>query len=211
MLNSFYTLNSGTDAPSLHAKCDNPSVSDFNFMQQEKWHGASIKPDYYEISTLGNVRSFVQYHGRRLPITRRVVPKLIKPCRDGRGYYNFTVSLNGKPKTLLIHIEMAKAFIPNPHNYKLVRHINDIKSDNRIENLSWGTHSHNMEDSIKNGKHFHHTGNVRSKLSKENVLYIINSKETNCELGRKFSVSESTISKIRLGRNHIHITKIKYK
>lgn len=35
MLNLLHTLNSDTDAPSLHAKCDNPSVSDFNFMGKE--------------------------------------------------------------------------------------------------------------------------------------------------------------------------------
>ena len=36
-----------------------------------------------------------------------------------------------------IHNEVAKAFLPNPNNYKYVRHINKIKDDNRLENLQW--------------------------------------------------------------------------
>lgn len=209
MPNLFQTLQPNSDAPSLHAKCDKPSGLGFNFMNnQEKWSWVLGYEKEFEVSTNGNVRS---YKGRGRCPNLQANYKPIKPCRDGRGYLNFTVRKDGKAKVLLIHIEMAKAFIPNPNCYKLVRHLNDIKSDNRIENLEWGTHSENMQDSISNGKHYHHTKDQRSKLSSTDVIYIINSKETNCELGRKFKVSESTISKIRLGRTHPNVTKIKYK
>jgi len=34
-----------------------------------------------------------------------------------------------------------------------VCHINDIKTDNRLCNLRYGTRSDNMEDAVRNGRH----------------------------------------------------------
>ena len=36
-----------------------------------------------------------------------------------------------------VHRLVAKAFIPNPHNYEQVDHINNDRSDNRVSNLRW--------------------------------------------------------------------------
>jgi len=211
MLNSFQTLQPNSVAPSLHAKCDKPSGLGFNFMEnKEIWASVKEYAKEFEISTNGNVRS---YKGVGRYPKLKEVPKPIKPCMDGRGYFNFTVRKDGKPKVLLVHIEMAKAFIPNPNNYKLVRHLNDIKSDNRISNLAWGTHIDNREDGILNGKHFHEKGKraAQRKLMEFDVLKIFNSKINNCELGRIYGVTESTISKIKLGRTWNKTTGLKRK
>lgn len=42
------------------------------------------------------------------------------------------------------------AYIPNPNNYPIVRHLNDNPLDNRLANLAWGTQKDNVKDSIKN-------------------------------------------------------------
>lgn len=56
-------------------------------------------------------------------------------------------------KRFLIHHLVAQAFIgPKPEGME-VRHANDIRDDNRAENLSYGTRSENMYDSIRNGSH----------------------------------------------------------
>lgn len=69
------------------------------------------------------------------------------------GYPSLTLHKNGKVHPKAIHRLMAEHFIPNPDNLPLVRHLNDIKTDNRLDNLAWGTWSDNMDDRIKNGRH----------------------------------------------------------
>ena len=46
---------------------------------------------------------------------------------------------------------VAEAFIPNPNNKLVVCHRNNIKSDNRVENLYWGTVSENTQQAVDDG------------------------------------------------------------
>jgi HNH endonuclease/NUMOD4 motif len=56
------------------------------------------------------------------------------------------IILDGNKK--LIHDIVAEYFIPKPQNDKklIVHHINEIKTDNRAENLEWKTYSENIEE-----------------------------------------------------------------
>lgn len=50
-----------------------------------------------------------------------------------------------------VHRLVAEAFIPNPNNYTIVGHKNNIKSDNRVENLYWTTNSENTQKAVDDG------------------------------------------------------------
>lgn len=104
---------------------------------------------YYQVSNLGNVRG----------LDRIVINKK-----------NYNYSVKGKPKAIAYSFGyptvllskivrkqhrvsrlVAEAFIPNPKNKRTVNHINGIKSDNRVENLEWMTHSENTQHALRTG------------------------------------------------------------
>lgn len=62
----------------------------------------------------------------------------------GREYGHATLCYKGMTKIITVHIEVAKAFIPNPENKPEVNHKNGNKHDNRIGNLEWVSRAENM-------------------------------------------------------------------
>ena len=89
-------------------------------------------PDYpnYSVNTKGEVYSKT---------------RMLKP-RDSRGGYNRVVLYNdGTPKAESIHRLVAKAFLPNPNNYKVVHHKDRNPKNNNVENLEWCTDIYNAQ------------------------------------------------------------------
>lgn len=176
-------------------------------MIKEVWIPITGMSGSMEVSNKGRIRSYKKLGrgGNRVHADYHY----IKACKDGRGYLNFTVTDSSKKKKVfLIHREVAKHFISNPNGYKIVRHLNDIKTDNAVDNLAWGDHKLNRIDGIRNGKQFHEKGErcVQRKLNDKKVKKIFETPVNNCELGRIYGVTESTISKIKLGRTWNHVT-----
>jgi len=66
-----------------------------------------------------------------------------------KGYLNACFRDSGKDISQRVHRMVAFVFINNPENKPFVNHINGIKSDNRVENLEWCTHSENLKHSYR--------------------------------------------------------------
>jgi hypothetical protein len=50
-----------------------------------------------------------------------------------------------------LHRLLAIAFIPNPENLPMVRHLDDDRYNNALDNLAWGTSTDNHLDAVRNG------------------------------------------------------------
>jgi hypothetical protein len=87
--------------------------------------------------------------GAKTPIKGRKLTQTL----DDHGYLKVGLSKNNQLKNIRVQILLAKAFIPNPDNLPVVRHLNDIKTDNRLINLAWGTFQDNSDDCMRNGHH----------------------------------------------------------
>lgn len=77
--------------------------------------------------------------------------KILKLKTNKWGYVVVGLTRNDNKTLCKLHRLLALAFIPNPDNHPIVRHLNDVKDDNRLENLAWGTHLDNTEDRRRNG------------------------------------------------------------
>ena len=62
--------------------------------------------------------------------------KFVRP-RISRGCHVVSLTNSNGSKQKLVHQLVAKQFLPNPLNARCVRHINDVKIDNRVGNLQW--------------------------------------------------------------------------
>lgn len=106
----------------------------------------------YKINMLGQVKSVERNVNSNGGGKLFVGGIFLTPTPDKRNYLKVKLTKNNKPTSYLLHRLIALTFIPNPNNFQIVRHLNDVHNDNRIENLCWGTNKHNTEDAIKNGK-----------------------------------------------------------
>jgi hypothetical protein len=97
---------------------------------EEIWKKIDGFPNY-SISNMGNVRN----DNTNKPI------KCHPRCK---GYLYVNLMNKGKMSQFRVHRIVATHFVPNPNNYPLVNHINEIKSDNRVENLEWVTPQENV-------------------------------------------------------------------
>jgi hypothetical protein len=59
------------------------------------------------------------------------------------GYEFVRLHKDGKRHGKKVHRLIALAFLPNPEKKRTINHKNGIKTDNRLENLEWATHSEN--------------------------------------------------------------------
>ena len=68
--------------------------------------------------------------------------KKLKP-RNSRGYQQ--VFLYPEKRHYKIHRMVAEIYLDNPNNLTDVNHKNLDKSDNRVSNLEWSSHSQNLK------------------------------------------------------------------
>jgi len=173
----------------------------------ETWKYIDGYEGYYEVSTLGNVRSI----DRKVPNARHgeinCKGKKLKPAIDACGYFRVALSKNRKLSTYKVHRLVMLAFIGES---KLqVNHKNGIKTDNRLENLEYCTQSENILHAYQNNLMKPSIGskNGNSKLNEDQVRIIRyelpRTNKAREQAAKAFNVSASQIKDIQLKRRNI--------
>jgi len=138
-------------------------------MENEIWkpiteiyrNGKILKFEGYEISNLGRVRTYKQKYGQvsrsnifsglNRPLKQH--PTIIKGRDDKKGYMLLCLSdVNKKRHNIRIHTAVMQTFYGFPKDGKVICHYNDIKTDNRLENLRYDTQKENGADRKRNRK-----------------------------------------------------------
>ena len=108
---------------------------------EEIWKDIEGYEGFYQVSTLGNVRSM---NYRRTGVVKNIIPK-VNNC--GRLW----VDLKGKP--MLIHRLVAIAFIRNKNNLPEINHKDGNPKNNNVNNLEWCTGEYNKKEYAMARKH----------------------------------------------------------
>lgn len=124
----------------------------------EIWKPAYGWEDRYEVSNFGNVRS-----KDWKVTTRRTVKgkfqefswiskgKVLKK-NSIEGYPSVSLTRDGVSENVLIHMLVARTFLPNPNNYTVVNHIDTNKTNNHVSNLEWCTYEYNNIHAVYHGR-----------------------------------------------------------
>lgn len=163
----------------------------------EIWRDIPGHEGKYQASSYGRVRSLtrqITQIGRGgKPFTRTVKGRILRPgpTKSGHLYVVLGKGAAGSP----VHQLILHTFKGSPPKDEEVRHINGDPTDNRLENLIYGTRTDNILDVYKIGKRWR-------KLSIEQVKEIrkaLAKGVSGAELARCYDVSQQTISNIKRG------------
>lgn len=167
-------------------------------MQEEEWRDITGYEGLYMISSYGRVKS--------LNYRRTGREKIMKSSVDKNGYLFVCLWKNRKVKWYLVHRLVAEAFISNPNNYPQVNHKNEIKDDNRAENLEWCDNYYNSHYGTRNKRigEKHINGILAKPVLQIDIKTgeIIKEFPSTNEVKRQLGINQSHISKCCNGKRN---------
>lgn len=178
-------------------------IGEIRLNMNEMWKNI---PDYkgYEVSDMGNVRSWLDY----TQILRyRKSPRVLKIGYDHDGYRGVSLYKDKKPKRFKVATLVAITFIgPRPDGL-VVCHKNGNCSDDRLENLEYKTQKENILD-----KFIHKTiplgeKHSQSQVSNEQAIEIYCSNESHKAISKRMNIGYNIVLRIRSGETRKHLTK----
>ena len=146
--------------------------------EQEIWKPIEGTDSQYYISSYGRIYS-----------TKTKI--IMKTPKDGRGYANCNLTIEGKYINVKIHKLVAKHFIPNIDNKPFINHIDGIKTNNNVSNLEWVTPSENTLHARRTGLH-KSDGDKAVNQIKDGI--IINTFKSISEASRVTGINRSNIN-----------------
>jgi hypothetical protein len=169
----------------------------------EEWKEVPGFPGY-QVSNQGRLRSFLDSHRMgRAPADGRILAGGF----DKDGYRRALLCADGGKtrKSLRIAPLVALLFIGERPPGAVLRHLNSSRTDDRAENLAYGTQKENMQDKKLTGNWQGGENHPQARATEAAVLAIRASEEKGSVLARRYGLSTTTISAIRTGRIWPHV------
>ena len=119
-------------------------------MTKEIWRPIVGYEGLYEVSSYGRVRSldrYVKYSNGPIHLHKGMI---LNPGKDKDGYLQVNLYNNGKIHQRKVHRLVAQAFILNPDNLPEVNHLDEDKTNNRVENLEFCNRKYNCNYGSRN-------------------------------------------------------------
>jgi len=163
----------------------------------------------YRVGDDGSVWTCWKTNGQK-PSVMSNAWKRMRPGHLKNGYLQVALSRGGKRFQKKVHHLVLEAFVGVRAHGQETRHKNGIPSDNRLDNLCWGTHSENYQDRVRHGTDNRGDRNGPSILTDDDVKDIVallrTTDQSQEQIAKTFGVTQGTIAHINNGRSWGHLT-----
>ncbi len=158
----------------------------------ERWLPVAGHEGRYEVSDLGRVRSFVNSRGNLKSVPTYLS---LRPRKAGNTGHGYVIVFLGQDDRRYVHELVLTTFVgPRPPGMESC-HGDDVRHNNRLGNLCWGTHKKNLADMTSRGrrKALLTDDDVRCIRAEPNFYGVC------AMLARCFGVKSAVIEKARRG------------
>lgn len=182
----------------------------------KRWAAVVGYEGIYEVSRDGKVRSLDREMERGSKwggiVVHRFKGRTLRGWKMNGDYrYVGLRSRDGKSmKTIGVHCLVLEAFVgPCPKGMEC-RHLDGNPSNNRLNNLAWGTPKENMADRKLHGRGAEGSKSARAKLTEENIpdirrIIASGKRGVMTVAAKKYGVDVATIRDIRDGKTWRHV------
>ena len=171
----------------------------------EQWKPIAGDEGFYEISSLGRVRSLprIDSIGR----FRKGRMKATPIDRTSTGYRFVRLCRDGIAKKLAVHVLVLEAFVgPRPSAAMEACHEDGDRANPVLGNLRWDTAKGNAADRRRHGTDMTGEKSPLAVLTNEMVRQILDSQLSSLRLAPLLGVASSTVRAVRLGQNWSRLT-----
>lgn len=161
---------------------------------------------YYEVSSLGRVRSVDRISGK---LRRFYKGQLLKLQLSTTGYPSFIIAMGKRIGHMKVNRAVCLAFHgPPPEGCTDTLHKDGVRTNNVPSNLRWGTRKQNMEDARRHGTIPRGVNRHNAVLDPDKVREIRRRKqdgETYRSLAAEFCVSIGCLQQLNERRTWAHV------
>lgn len=168
--------------------------------ENEIWKDIDGFEGLYQASSEGRIRSLDREVAGKAGSVRILKGKLLKPGMDKDGYLQAKLSKEGKIRTFKVHRLVYAAFNGEIPNELQINHIDEDKTNNRLENLNLMTPKQNANWATRNER-------VGKAVAKANINNPLRSKPVIAldDSGNVVFQFPSTMEAVRNGFDQGHL------